>query len=139
MADMLVRSDGTCLIPTTKAGLRWVMSRAGDTFVVRVLRERSVQHHRKFFALVNWVAHNHPTYNTTAKALDAVKFATGHVHWEPHPVTGALIPIPKSISFESMEQEQFAVFYEDAIKAVLEHLAPEVEDHDEFIRQVSEF
>jgi hypothetical protein len=137
--ELLVKSDGTCLIPITREGLRWVMLAAADTFLIRVVRERSVAHHRKFFALVKWVSANHPVYDTTAKALDAVKLAAGHVTWVAHPVTGELTPIPKSICFDQMSQDEFETFYEDAIKSVLEHLAPDVDDREAFVAEVARF
>jgi hypothetical protein len=68
---------------------------------------RNGPHHRKMFALLSLVAENSETYNTTAKALVAVKLAAGY--FDPHvePKTGEIIPIPQSISYDAMDQDSF--------------------------------
>lgn len=138
--EVLVEVCEGHLVPATADARLWASELdPGERFVVRLMRERNAAHHRKFFSLVNWVAANHAVYDTTAKALDAVKLATGHVAWVPHPETGEVIPIPKSISFDNMGQDEFDVFYSDAIGAVLAHLAPDIENYDEFVAEVARY
>lgn len=93
---------------------------------------RNGPHHRKMFALLSLVAENSETYNTTEKALVAVKLAAGY--FDPHidPKTGEVVPIPQSISFDAMAQEDFDKFYSAALDGVLQiilpHIAPEKAD-----------
>ena len=54
------------------------------------------------------------------------KLAAGHVDWIPRPDTGELVPRPKSISFESMDQGVFDEFYENAIRGVLRFIVPKM-------------
>lgn len=85
---------------------------------------RNGKHHRKFFALLQLIAENSETYNTTDKALVAVKLVTGHFDLIQNPITGEISQIPKSVSYESMDQESFEAFYSAAIDGVLAHILP---------------
>ena len=88
---------------------------------------RNGKHHGKFFALLQLIAENSEIYNTTEKALIAVKLCAGHFEPAVHPVTGELIQVPKSIAFESMDQEAFEAFYTAAVDAVLQHILPHID------------
>lgn len=92
-----------------------------------VRRMRNLQHHRKFFALLTVIAENSDTFDNTPKALAGVKLAAGHVDWIPHPETGELVPVPKSISFASMDQTAFDLFWDDALSAVIKHILPKMD------------
>lgn len=85
---------------------------------------RNGPHHRKFFALLSLVSENSETYNTTEKALIAVKLAAGYFDPAIDPRTGEIIPIPKSISFDAMDQDTFETFYSAAIDGVLQVILP---------------
>jgi hypothetical protein len=86
---------------------------------------RNGKHHAKFFALLHLIAENSETWDTPEKALIAVKLCVGHFEPCVHPETGELIQVPKSIAFESMEQEAFEAFYSRAIDAVLKSILPQ--------------
>ena len=88
---------------------------------------RNGAHHRKLFALLHLIVENSETFNTTEKALVAVKLATGHFDLMVHPLTGEIVQIPKSISFEGMGQEDFDAFYTGAIDAVLQSILPQLD------------
>ena len=88
---------------------------------------RNGAHHRKFFALLQLIAENSETYNTTEKALVGVKLTAGLFDLMAHPVTGEIIQIPRSVSFEAMGQEDFEAFYSNAIDAVLQHILPHLD------------
>lgn len=94
---------------------------------------RNGKHHRKMFALLQLVAENSETYNTVEKALVAIKLIVGHFEPAVHPQTGELIQVPKSIAYESMDQETFEAFYSAALDGVLQHILPtmdqETADH----------
>lgn len=102
---------------------------------------RNYRHHKKFMALVEYVAERHPVYNNRKKALTAIKIAAGHCEFFPHPQTGELMAIPMSISFDEMEQGDFDAFYEEAVRAVLRDLTDGVSeaDLDEFVETVARF
>lgn len=85
---------------------------------------RNGKHHRKLFALLQMVAENSETYDTTDKALVALKLVTGHFDLMVNPTTGEVIQVPKSISYEAMSQEDFEDWYSQAIDGVLQHILP---------------
>lgn len=86
---------------------------------------RNGKHHRKFIALLNLITENSETYNTVEKALVAVKLCIGHFDLMADPQTGEILKVPRSISYESMPQEEFEVFYSAAIDAVLAYILPQ--------------
>lgn len=86
---------------------------------------RNGPHHRKLFALLTLVSDNSETYDTTEKALTAVKLVAGYFDWCVHPITGELSQIPQSISFDAMKQHAFDKFYSDAIDGVIRHILPQ--------------
>lgn len=85
---------------------------------------RNGPHHRKFMALLNLVTENSEIYTTIPKALIAVKLAAGYFDPAIDPRTGEIIPIPQSISFDAMGQDDFDVFYSAAIDGVLQVILP---------------
>lgn len=94
---------------------------------------RNGPHHRKFMALLSLVAENSEQYNTTEKALNAVKLAAAYYDPFIDPRTGEIIPLVKSISYDAMPQEEFEVFYSAALDGVLQVILPtmsrETADH----------
>jgi hypothetical protein len=105
----------------------------GKWLRIEATSPRNGAHHRKMFALLQLVAENSETYNTVEKALVAVKLVVGHFEPAVHPQTGELIQVPKSISYESMDQDAFEAFYSAALDGVLQHILPtmdrETADH----------
>ena len=87
-------------------------------------RPRNGPHHRKLMALLSLVSENSEVYDTTEKALIAVKLAAGYFDPAIDPRTGEIIPIPKSISFDAMDQDEFDIFYEAALQGVVEVILP---------------
>lgn len=88
---------------------------------------RNGKHHRKLFALLQLVAENSEVYNTTEKALVAVKLVTGHFDLLADPKSGEVIQVPKSISYDAMGQEDFDRWYSQAIDGVLQHILPQMD------------
>lgn len=96
--------------------------RPGKWLRIEASSPRNGKHHRKMFALLQLVAENSETYNTVEKALVAIKLIVGHFEPAVHPQTGELIQVPKSIAYESMDQDAFEAFYSAAIDGVLQHI-----------------
>lgn len=85
---------------------------------------RNGPQHRKMMVLFQLVTENSETYNTVERVLTAVKLIVGHFETLPDPRTGELVPVPKSISFDAMPQEEFDTFYSAAIDGILQHILP---------------
>lgn len=138
----LVKKPGNVFVPAddeTEASLKHL--KIGSVIAGNFRQPRNYKFHKKFMAMVAFVADMHPVYNTHKKALLAIKIAMGHCDFVAHPITGELIPEAKSISFASMDEIAFADFYQDAVNATLAHLTPGVlqEDIDRFVDTVAHF
>lgn len=113
----------------------------GQMLKLSYSQPRNLGHHKKFFALVQAVAENSEIYDTPDKALIAVKLAAGHADFVPHPQTGELVAVPKSISFAALSQGEFEEFYERAVAGVIAHICPHMTrmDLDEAVEMVGQF
>ena len=99
----------------------------GQSMRLEWARPRNGAHHRKAFALLQLIADHHEVYDTPERALVAVKILTGHVDVEQHPIDGTPVLVPRSIAYESMDQDTFAQWYEQAIDAICQHLLPQLD------------
>jgi hypothetical protein len=129
MKSMLVKTERGLRGATIKDHETWTKFKRrletmppGTYIRIEWARPRNGQHHRKFFALLTLVAENSETYDTVEKALVAVKLVSGHAEPIIDPVTGQLMQLPKSISYDSMDQDEFDEFYSAAIDGVLRHI-----------------
>jgi hypothetical protein len=92
-------------------------------------RPREIWSHNRFWALVALITENSEVYDTKPKALVAIKLVTGYFDLMVDPQTGEVVKIPKSISFDEMDQEAFEVFYPLAIDGILRHILPQLDRH----------
>lgn len=80
-------------------------------YTVTLKKSRNLQHHRKFFAILKgwaeWRGYD------LLQALLVLKILLGEVQQVEY--MGKQITIPKSISFESMNEVEFNEFYQKAI------------------------
>jgi hypothetical protein len=138
---LLIRTGMALMAADDESRDRIAKMPRGQALRADVKRARNLALHRKFFALVGFVAERHPIYDTKDKALVAVKVAAGHCDFLPNPQTGELVAIPKSIAFDAMEQGEFEEFYEHAVQGVLDHIIPEAdrEEVDLWVEHVSRF
>jgi hypothetical protein len=113
----------------------------GELMVVSYVEPRNLLHHRKFFALVGYVAENSDTYDNKDKALLAIKIAAGHCDFIPDPVNGGLTAVPRSISFAKMEQGDFDKFYNNALEGICQHVLKHMNkvDLQEALENVARF
>ena len=104
----------------------------GDVVAATVRRPRSIQHHRKLFAMLNLVWEGsaiQDTYPSVDCLLDALKHAMGHVETF-RSIHGDVLMKPKSISFESMPQDEFNRFYDQAVEIIIQRLVPHLNRED---------
>ena len=101
---------------------------SGEIITAEIKKTRNVKHHRKFMALCQVVAEYHTVFDNTEKSMVAIKVAAGHCNWQPNPLTGELMAVPKSISFAAMDQLAFDQFYQNAVQGVLSHILPQLDE-----------
>ena len=90
-----------------------------QVYFVEIKKPRSIEHHKKIFALANCVIANLPEtsiwHNKDAYTLiKAVELELGYVD-QKIKLNGEVSHEPKSISFESLDQIEFQKLYDKAI------------------------
>jgi len=98
----------------------------GTQLLVRVLRPRSLEQHRLFFAVLQRVAEA-SRFETTDNLLNFLKLTTGM--YDLMEVTDAegkkrIVPILKSISFADLDQDKFQEFFDHSIRVICEKVLP---------------
>lgn len=101
----------------------------GKIVKVKTWVTRNEKHHRLFFGLLKIVVENSDIWQTTDQLLDALKIATGHV--EPVIMGSGKVHYKlKSISFSSMDQQEFRAFYTRCVRIICDRWLPGVKDED---------
>lgn len=101
----------------------------GEIVRVTIRRPRNVQHHRKFFALLNAIYPHQDLYPSEETLLAAIKVALGYGESVKLP-DGRTIIVPSSISFAKMDQRAFEGFYDRALTLILTKILPGVDRAD---------
>lgn len=98
----------------------------GQQVRAEVVRMRSPEQHRLWWALVT-LAHGHQSYYATVKDFaDAIKCALGHCHVITLP-DGTIVQRPKSIAFGNMKQTAFNEMFNATEKLLAEKMGVTVE------------
>lgn len=142
-----VRRIENVLIPTSKAGqLAIEKLKFGALYKITPTRPRNGKQHRLFFAFLTYVAkalNDGPTSAewTAENIKDDLLVATGRTrnrnmtrserarHHIPEGAI-AIVARPVSISFVSMDGDEFSAFMDDAMSYVRDHLVPWIEASD---------
>ena len=109
----------------------------GEVVRVEITRpsQRSIRHHNLFFALLQIVSEQVDV--SVESLLIWCKIETGHadVMQDRH---GKLTPLPRSISFARMSQDEFRAFFDAAVKAILDKLLPPGTPRHSIVQEVEE-
>ncbi|MBA59652.1 MAG: hypothetical protein CMQ40_10855 [Gammaproteobacteria bacterium] len=117
--------EALVLVPSDDESLSRIRSyKEGDELAADIRKPRNVGHHRKFWKLLEIVRHNCEGFDSEENVLYALKAALGRGQWVKVPKASRPLFVPESISFASMDQEEFSAFYSDAVNAVLKHWIP---------------
>lgn len=108
--------------------------KSGEVVRVEYKRPRNVQFHRKFMALVNLVFDNQDKYHNREDLLTELKLQVGH-YQEHITLGGKIVFQPKSISFASMDEDEFSTFYSKVVDVVLRYFLTGM-DEDELNNMV---
>jgi len=99
--------------------------RVGEVVKAKMSKPRNGGHHRKAFALINYIFENQDKYKTVEDLLVEIKLKAGW--YKEHLTTkGQIIYVPKSISFSAMDQAEFNIFYNKIIDIALQHFCEEM-------------
>ena len=105
----------------------------GAEVIVTVNRPRNPKHHRLFWAMLNKVVeqldeNQRLLYPTPESLLAGVKIALGYYDMV-RSLDGMPLPVLKSTNFESMSQDEFRRFFNQAMDLILDRLLP-VDEED---------
>jgi len=106
----------------------------GVPLLVQVKQERSIRQHRMLFKMLRLVHSNLPldqqgAYPKVENLLDALKIQTGHVRTFTT-LSGEVIRVPASISFDEMDQGEFHQFFKSCVDAITEYLIVGLDQQD---------
>ncbi len=136
MNPRLTKKLSGAWFPTTESDAEALgRYKAGDIVEFeKVRRRRNGKHHRKLFVLADLVFENQDRYPTKKALLDDLKLKAGHVethlnYWRRPGETEwqeRVIKYPKSIAYDSMDQDEFEEFYDSVVAVVLEVFYPDM-------------
>lgn len=114
-----VKSDSKLIAANDETFERVKKMAVGESIFMEWKPRRNYQFHKKLFSLLNFVYENQSHYKSVDNLLEAYKFKAGlfetivthkgHKHYKA-----------KSISFHSMDNDEFEKFYSAAIDTSLE-------------------
>lgn len=136
MSDLTARAfmvresgAGKCLVPADAFAEEFMRPlKVGREVLVSARRPRSARHHRLLFALLRKVVENTDRWADEQTLLDDLKLATGLFETRVSALTGLPYPVPASISFGSMDQHRFSVWFEKAVAKLAEVLGVSPEE-----------
>ena len=109
--------------------------RESELVAVEVKRGRNLAHHRKFWKLMSLVYENQTHYKSPEEVCAAFKVAVGHCDYVQ--TSRGLVGIPRSISFQKMDQTVFDGFYQQAVDYLCTEVIPGM-DSETLEREVEE-
>lgn len=128
--DVFLMRDGNRLAAADAISAEAILkAESNQVFSVTLHRPRNGKHHRKLFALLKIVFDNQETFATLEALLDALKMATGLFDIR-QTVDGIPFTVPRSISFASMCQSEFEVFYDKVMDVIVTKILPGVNRKD---------
>ena len=110
--------------------------KAGEVIeFVKVRRNRNGRQHAKFFVLLQFVLENQDRYTNLEHLKQDIKLKAGyfetHLNYYRHPETGdwaeRVIKYPKSMSYASMNREEFEKFYDDCLQVIMDTFYPDMQ------------
>lgn len=151
MSDLLFTKVRGMLAPATEEATEWLDGvAAGETLRGQMTRPRNVGFHRKFFAMLNVAYNNWPRpeietpFGVATCSRD--KFRNDVIvlagHGEPECNTrGEWRMRAKSISFASMDEDEFSRLYNDVLNVILAKFLPKWtgDDMENAVNQVLAF
>ncbi len=100
----------------------------GTTVRCEIVKPRSVQQLRMYWAMCSLVAMNHAELQTREQVDQALRLLTGHVDLVK--VGDQTLQLPRRIAFAKLSQDEWAEYLARAKDAVCEHLLPGVDGNE---------
>ncbi len=94
----------------------------GEAIGIRIMRKRSLPQHNLFWAVLDHVA-KATKFENAERLLVALKIRLGRYDLMEMP-NGRVVPIPQSISFGEMTQDEFQKFFDESIALICSEVLP---------------
>jgi hypothetical protein len=119
-----VRRKGNTLVPCAQVDEEALLSiPEGKDIAASLTRPRSSKQHRLFWAVLQHVVHNSDDYHKPEQVLTWLKIRLGYVEKIQFHGTQVWWQT-KSISFNSMGQDEFSQFFNDSIDLICFEILP---------------
>jgi hypothetical protein len=119
---------GRALVPSDRASADLLSKvKPGRQIMVKTKTARNPKQHRLLWALAKKIADNTDRFTDAEHVVRELKLNTGHVIREQYNIPGLGIVYredPASISYESMPQEDFAIWFEKVLAYVASDIWP---------------
>jgi hypothetical protein len=116
----------------------------GETYKAKITLARNIHFHRKYFALINcaWELQSEAVRNHFKENVElfrkTIEISAGHCDMVYHIALKQWVEVPKSISFEKMNEDEFNNLYE-RVKDVLFCVFLKHIDEYDFLSKLSNF
>lgn len=104
-------------------------------FEIKYTKKRNVRFHRKFFALLKIAYENQSDYRLMEDLRRDIIITSGHYEEVVNAITGEVYKIAKSISFNSMDETEFILIYEDVKNVIIRWLGIDNENLETELQQ----
>ncbi len=94
----------------------------GESFGIRIVRDRSLPQHNLFWAVLDRVGRA-TKFENAERLLVALKVRLGRYDLMKMP-NGKIVPVPHSISFGAMTQGEFQTFFDEAVNLICSEVLP---------------
>lgn len=130
MARMYLKRTLSGFAPADEPSMEvWKKFKQGEAYRADVVKPRSYLHHKLCFALLNLTYANQERWNNFESFRKAIAIAAGHTE-ELMTVHGEIIRLPKSLSYDALDEIEFTQVMGTMMSVCAEILgmtAPELE------------
>lgn len=133
---LIKNPDGSIRAMSERDGDRLKKMKVGEPFKADVKKPRNGKHHRLGFHMLQWVYDNQDRYDVFEDFLVEMKLRTGH-YQEHITCNGVVTYVPKSLSFENMDEIEWGEWRSKAINVILKYFMPGM-DHPNFERALAQ-
>jgi hypothetical protein len=104
--------------------LRRMRVAPGDELRAKFKRARNPLHHRRVFALINFVFQNQERFDGAEALRCFLTLHTSFCHAYQDQATGAVFRVPRSWAYDEMDEEEFTKLHEELIPVILREFMP---------------
>lgn len=94
----------------------------GEEIEIDITNKRNIKFHRKFFALIKLAFDNQENYTNIEELRKDLIINAGYYNERTNYITGEVIIEAQSISFSSMEEQEFEKVYNSVLDSVCSFL-----------------